>query len=217
MIKQPKHFYGIYGLIIVLILFILISYIIQSNSQFIENNLDKTLSGILFYIFLTTTATIIAPISAVPLLPFAIFLWGWFFAAIFSIIGWTLGSVIAFSLARKFGVPIIKHFVSLKKLSKFEKYIPKEKIFLSIIVMRIFLPVDILSYLLGLFSKVKFSTYTLATIIGLTPFAFALAYLGKFSIKTQIISIIIGGLILAFIMIKYYKSKIKSKKFIQNS
>jgi uncharacterized membrane protein YdjX (TVP38/TMEM64 family) len=205
MSKNYQKFLGILGAVSIILLFIIISYILQTNSQLIENYLDKGIIGIILYLLITTFATVIAPISAVPLLPVAVFLWGWVFAAILSIIGWTLGSVIAFLLARKFGLPIVKKFVPINKISEYENYVPKEKIFISIIIMRIFLPVDILSYLLGLFSKIKLSTYALATIIGITPFAFLIAYIGKLPIQYQITSLLLGGIILLFIMLKYHK------------
>jgi uncharacterized membrane protein YdjX (TVP38/TMEM64 family) len=208
MSKNHQKFLGILGAVSIILLFILISYILQTNPQLIENYLNKGIIGILLYIFITTFATVIAPISAVPLLPVAVFLWGWIFAAILSIIGWTLGSIIAFLLARKFGLPIVKKFVPIKKISEYENYVPKEKIFISIIIIRIFLPVDILSYILGLFSKIKLSTYILATIIGITPFAFLLAYIGKLPIQYQITSLLLGGILLLFIMLKYHQ-KIK--------
>jgi uncharacterized membrane protein YdjX (TVP38/TMEM64 family) len=208
MSKNHQKFLGILGAVSIILLFILISYILQTNPQLIENYLNKGIIGILLYIFITTFATVIAPISAVPLLPVAVFLWGWIFAAILSVIGWTLGSIIAFLLARKFGLPIVKKFVPIKKISEYENYVPKEKIFISIIIIRIFLPVDILSYILGLFSKIKLSTYILATIIGITPFAFLLAYIGKLPIQYQITSLLLGGILLLFIMLKYHQ-KIK--------
>jgi len=38
-------------------------------------------------------------------------------------------------------------------------------------LLRMVLPVDILSYALGLFSNISFIRYMLATIIGVTPFS----------------------------------------------
>jgi uncharacterized membrane protein YdjX (TVP38/TMEM64 family) len=216
MSKNLQKYLGIIGTIFIILIFIQLSYFLQTNTQLIENNLSNGILGILLYIFITTFATVVAPISAIPLLPVAVYLWGWIFAAILSIIGWTLGSIIAFLLARKYGVPLVKKIVSVENISKYEKYIPTEKIFLSIIVMRLFLPVDVLSYILGLFSKVKLKTYALATLIGVTPFAFVLSYIGKLPIKYQILSFIIGGTILSYIMFKYHKKQTKPNKTKQN-
>jgi len=67
-----------------------------------------------------------------------------------------------------------------------EKKIPKENLFLGIIFLRMVIPVDILSYALGLFSKIKTRDYLLATIIGVSPFAFIFAYLGRMPFYYQI-------------------------------
>ena len=67
--------------------------------------------------------------------------------------------------------------------------------------MRIIIPVDVLSYALGIFSKIKTRTYLFATIIGIIPVVFLLAYLGTVPFEYQIVAllttmiIIITGLI----------------------
>ena len=77
--------------------------------------------------------------------------------------------------------------------------------------MRMILPVDVLSYLLGLFSKVDLKTYTLATFIGVIPFAFILSYIGSLSFAYQLFSLFFGGIIF---LILFYKFK-KTKKYIK--
>lgn len=203
--KIINNKFEILGGILVLTIFILISYFLQMNLELIENNLDIGLLGIFLYIFITAFATVVAPISAIPLLPVAVILWGWANAAMFSIIGWTIGSVIAFIIARKYGVKIVKRFVSLEKIRYYEKFIPQKDLFIGIILIRIFLPVDLLSYLLGIFSKVNLKTYAVATFIGVTPFAFILSYVGSLPILYQALSFVIGGI--AFLMLYYRFNK----------
>ena len=208
--KKNKNLKEIISLVLLVLFFILVSYIVQTNMSFIENNLDSGFVGIFIYIFITTFATVIAPISAIPILPLAVFLFGWEFAAIYSVIGWWIGSNIAFILARKYGVNIVRKFVPIEKITKYENYIPKKDLFLSIIIIRIFLPVDVLSYILGLFSKVDLKIYSLATFIGLIPFAIILSYLGTFPIKYQLLFFIIGIIFFGYL---YYKidKKLRNK------
>lgn len=196
---------GILGGILILIVFVLVSYLLQTNMNFIEENLDLGVFGVFLYVFITAFATVVAPISAIPLLPVAVFLWGWFYAGILSVIGWTIGSIIAFMVARKFGVKIVQKFVSLEKISYYENFIPKKDLFLGIVLIRIFLPVDLLSYLLGIFSKVSLKTYALATFIGVIPFAFILSYVGSLPMLYQLISLIIGGIGFLFLYYKFSK------------
>lgn len=196
------------GLLIILALFILSSYFVRENIDFIKNLVGNDFIGILIYILITITAIVIAPISMMPLIPVASNLWGWFYAGIIHIIGWGIGSFIVFFISRRYGVPLIKKFVSLKKINKFESKIPKENLFIDIVLLRMILPVDILSYALGLFSKVKFKIYALATIIGIIPFAFVFSFLGTVPIYYQILGFFVVGLVI--VLIHEFKKKKKS-------
>ncbi len=191
------------GIFIIIIFFIFSSYIIQANFINVRSLLENNLAGMLAYILILVIATVIAPVSAMPLLPLASNIWGWFLAALLSIAGWTLGAIIAFALARKYGAPLVKRFISLDKIAKWENKIPKENIFWSIVFLRMAIPVDILSYVLGLFSHIRFRTYAIATLIGVSPFAFVFAFLGSLPFYYQIIAlffallIILTGLLIA--------------------
>lgn len=185
------------AILIVILLFAISSSIIQQNIEGIENFIYKGyIIGALVYIFIVAVAVVIAPVSVIPLIPLMSMMYGWQISGLLSILGWTLGAGIAFKLSREYGIPLVKKFISLKKIENIEKKIPKRNIFWSIVFLRMALPVDILSYVLGLFSKVKFKTYLIATIIGITPFAFILAYIGILPIYYQIISLAIGSIII---------------------
>ncbi|MAG79102.1 hypothetical protein CMI40_01875 [Candidatus Pacearchaeota archaeon] len=193
---------------IIILLFISLSYIIQTNIDSIKEVVGDRYTSMFFYILITVVAVVIAPISATPLLPLASNLWGWLIAAILSIIGWTIGSLIAFVIARIYGLSIIKKFISIEKIRNIEKKIPDTNIFWSIVFLRMILPVDILSYTLGIFSKIKTRDYLLATIIGVAPFAFVFAYLGRMPLLYQVISFFIAMIILlAGFIIKKIRDK----------
>jgi len=195
------------GLFIILILFILSSYFVRENIEFVENLIGNNFLGVLIYILISIVAIVIAPISMMPLVPIAANLWGWFYSGIIHIIGWFIGSVIVFWISRKYGVPLIKKFISLKKLNEFEKKIPKENLFIDLVLLRMIIPIDLLSYALGLFSKVKFKTYALVTIIGITPFAFVFSFLGTIPIYYQLLGFFLVGL--AVVLIHEFRKKKK--------
>lgn len=153
--------------------------------------------GALFYVLITVAAVVIAPVSTFPLLPIAVSLWGSFFAAVLSIIGWTLGASIAFGLARRYGKPLIGKMISLKKIEHVEKLIPQKNIFMSVLLLRMALPVDVLSYALGLFSNISFKHYFFATLIGVSPFAFFFAYAVELPVTTQFLVVVVALIVLA--------------------
>jgi len=207
-----NKFTSIIGIFIIVIFFILSSYIVEKNLDFFRDNLNGV-HGIFLYIFIVIIAEVIAPVSAIPLLPVASNVWGWYWAAILSIIGWVIGAIIAFEIARKFGVPLVKKLVPLEQIYKIEKKIPTEHVFLSVVLLRITIPVDLLSYALGLFSSIKRKDYILATTIGVIPFGFILAYIGTLPFFYQIIGIIIAFVIILIgILSIYNKKRIKDYK-----
>ena len=201
------------SVILITVLFILASYIFKKYDSQIESLIkDDSILGMLFFVFIFILSIVFAPISAVPLIPIATNIWGVFLSAILSIIGWTIGAMIAFELARKFGRPLVSKFISLKRIEKIEKIIGEHNIFLSIFLLRSITPIDGVSYILGLISQVKTKTFFFATFLGLIPFCFMISYLG--SLPT--IFLIIGSSILLIffliIAIKIYINPSKNKQ-----
>ena len=165
--------------------------------------------GMVAYIVIAVIATVAAPISAGPLIPIAANAWGVAITAALSILGWTIGSLVAFAIGRRYGLPLAQKFFSVRNLENMHKHIPQERIFWSVVLLRIMIPVDLLSYALGIFGVLGWRRYTLATIIGITPFAFIFAYLGTLPVSYQLFSIP-AGILLIFIV---YASG--GKKFYQ--
>ena len=195
-LKMDNKLKSFIEIIIVIILFVFFSWLVQSNLGFFKNLLEGNFSGMLIYVFVVIVSIVIAPISTIPLLPIASNLWGVFAAATLSIFGWTIGAFIVFIISRKYGVPLVRKFVSLKNIYRIENKIPKENVFWTVVFLRMVIPVDILSYTLGLFSKIDLKTYMLATFIGIIPLAFVFAYVGKMPFIYQVIVFLITGIII---------------------
>ena len=195
LMRKDKIKAGI-GIVLIIALFFISSYYVQNNLEDVKNFLNLGIFSMVVYVLILIVATVVAPVNAMPLLPIASGLWGWFFAGLLSILGWTLGALIAFVLARRWGAPLVRKFVSLEKIRKFEKMIPEENIFWSIVFFRMAIPVDLLSYVLGLFSHIKFRVYALATLIGVSPLAFIFAYIGTLSFVWQILAFVIAVLVI---------------------
>jgi len=196
--KNQKEVVKAVAVIVVVGIFFIISSLIVNHyiEPLKKYSFENYYYGVLIYIFIATVSIVIAPVSSMPLIPFASLVWGWKLAALYSIIGWTLGETITFWLARKYGKPIIKKLISLKEVERFEKFIPDHHIFASIVLLRIVLPTDGLGYALGLFSNVKMKPYVIATILGTIPFAIIFTYLGTLNVLYQII-----GFVVAFILV----------------
>jgi len=200
---------SIFGLFLIVVVFILATMLTNHYQTIIADVVTKNNGASLFiYVAVTILATVIAPVSTLPLIPLATSMWGWFVAGLLSIIGWVLGAQIAFFLARKYGKKLVIKITSLQKLEKIEHQFGTGNIFWTIILLRMTVPVDILSYALGLFSTVSTRTYFFATLLGVIPFAFIFAYTGSLSLGNQLMVLVEVSL---FIFVVYLFKKYLNK------
>jgi len=203
LIKELKLFYrmnkqlkSLLGIILIVILFIAVSFLVQTNTDFITNAIGPGIWSIFIYIFLLILSDVVPPMTVLPFIPLAAGIWGWFFTGILNVIGWSIGAYFCFILGRKYGVGLVKNIIPIEEISKFENKIPEEHFFWSVVLLRMLLPVDVLSYALAIFSKMNLRNYMLATIIGITPFSFILSYLGEIPFYYQMIVFLVLGIIL---------------------
>lgn len=188
-----------------IVIFVAASYVSSRYGNDIkELVLLRGFTGMLFYVILLTAAEIVAPVSFLPLLPLAVTLWGSLAAAVLSILGWIIGAVIAFFLARRYGRSLINRLVGLERIDEIASAIPEKQIFWTVVFFRIIFPVDILSYALGLFTKMKPKPYILASLIGISPFAFILSYGVTLPISYQIT---IAAALLAATLLLYKRAR----------
>jgi len=156
------------------------------------------------FILLTATFVVfIIPLDIAFLIPIGASLWGPVPTAFMSITGWALGASIAFGLARLFGVPIVEKIIGLDRIRAVSNRIPKHHLFWSVIILRMLVPVDILSYALGLFSNMSWRTYVLATAIGVSPLGFYFAYAGAPPFWYQIVAVGIALALTAAVVYRY--------------
>ncbi|MEM3113344.1 MAG: VTT domain-containing protein [Candidatus Pacearchaeota archaeon] len=212
MIKK-EQINSIIGITVIILFFITTSYIVQQNLDITIAYFDYGYFGMVVYVLLTSISIVIVPVNVIPLMPLASGLWGWFVTGILSVIGWTIGAVIAFLLARHYGVELVKKLIPIEKIHKFERLIPEKNLFFTVIFLRMVVPVDGLSYLLGLFSRMSLISYTLATFIGLIPFSFIWAYAGTLPLLYQLFFLVIAFVVFIFgVFIANYRKKLKEKR-----
>ena len=176
------------------IMFIASSYFSLRHSDYLKEVIEfKGLAGVAVFVFLEGILIVVVPVTTIPLFPIAVVLWGGFLAAVLNVIGWMIGAAIAFSLARKYGKPFVSRFIKSKYLIHLERLIPEKNIFWSIVILRMSIPTDILSYALGLFTNIPMNIYLLATFFGLIPFAFIFAYSVNLSVWHQIAALALSA------------------------
>jgi uncharacterized membrane protein YdjX (TVP38/TMEM64 family) len=152
-------------------------------------------AGVLLYLVLNIVDAGLVPGATLPLIPIASHVWGRIPAALVTTAGWTAGSMIAFLIARRWGYPIVQRITSVRRIREAKRFIP-ENLFWSVVLIRLIMPMDVISYVLGLFTDIGWAEYLLATALGLTPSAFLLAYLGQLPHAYELFAFGIGGVLL---------------------
>ena len=172
----------------------------------------RIIGAVLFSLLMFST-TVIAPLTSLPLVPVIAPVLGPFTTGLASFIGWTLGAVVAFLIGRYGGRPYIPKKYNLDRYTKYEKLLSAKTSFLTIVALRMLVPVDALSYALGLVSNVSLKIYTTATMLGIVWFSFAFAYLGDSLIRQDYVLLVRIGvasvtiLVSSFLYVRYAMTK----------
>jgi len=87
----------------------------------------------------------------------------------------------------------------MERVKRLRPYVPKRP-FWSVVLLRLVVPMDVISYVLGLFTDMTWSSYALATALGLTPSAFILTYIGKTPRAYDFIMFGVGGGVIGWIV-----------------
>ncbi len=130
------------------------------------------------YVVLLAASVVLLPFSSLPLLPLATQSYGVVLTALLSTAGWWAGCLIAFQIARS-GRRYLERITSMKAVDRLEEKVPDDVGFGGIVVLRMILPVDVVSFALGLLKRLRFRTYAVASLIGILPFAFVWSYAGE--------------------------------------
>lgn len=185
---------NILGWSVVCALLLLLSLNVVPLTEYRELIQEQSLQGAFFFITLMFLATVLAPLSALPLVPLVAPLFGPLWTALYAIVGWWLGALVAFLIARYGGKPLLTRFVSIKEIEKMESKIPEHTTFWGLVVLRMVVPVDMLSYALGLLSSVSFRVYAAATLLGIIPFALIFSYGGSALLESNYL--FLGGTVI---------------------
>lgn len=129
------------------------------------------------YVVTVAASVVLLPFSSLPLLPLAVHSYGVATTALLSAAGWWAGCLIAFEIAR-FGRRYLERITSLEAVDRLEEKVPDDVGFGGIVLLRMILPVDVVSFALGLLKRLRFRTYAVASLVGILPFAFVWSYAG---------------------------------------
>lgn len=167
-----KYILKINVLLITLFLIIIIIYgikfgIFQDENLFIKYIKDFGLLAPICFILLQIIQVIIPIIPGGISCLAGVLVFGPILGFIYNYVGLIIGSCIAFLLAKKYGLKLIKKLFKEVTINKYLKYI-KEDYFYRVFVIGIFLPFlpdDLLCYIAGL-TQIKFKRFLIIILLG---------------------------------------------------
>ncbi|MGE0312974.1 MAG: VTT domain-containing protein [Lautropia sp.] len=132
----------------------------------------NTVLGVAVFFATSAFAVLMPMITNLPLMPFAVLAWGPWWSALILLLGWVAGAAVSFALGRHVRDRILRHFPSVRRHAGIDRLIDAQHRMVSLIMLRMTFPVDVLSYALGLFSPgTTLLENVVSTAIGAAPFA----------------------------------------------
>jgi uncharacterized membrane protein YdjX (TVP38/TMEM64 family) len=158
----------------------------------------------LAFILLQVTQVVVAPIPGAPVGFLGGYLFGVKWGFIYSMIGLTLGSWLAFRIAVFFEKWLVKKFVSSKKLKKFDYLMEHEGVVLSFFLFLIpGFPKDALCYILGL-TNMSLVLFLIISTVGRIPGTLIATLQGAKAFNQQYILFFVLACISALIALVFY-------------
>lgn len=158
--------------------------------------------GPLAFIGLSALSAMLGFVSSAVLVPAAVYAWGAGFTMLMLWIGWTIGGVIAWTLAALFGRPVLRWIVVSNTLSRYQHLLDKRPRFSSVLLFQLALPSEIPGYLLGL-ARYPLPRYLAALMLAELPYAIGTVLLGVGFVKrdtaTLLAVCLVGAVALAVI------------------
>ncbi len=204
--------YALIGYIVTILLFAVLAAVFflspgrtNEEASFIANH---TLIGPFLFILWRITGVLIPSIPA-GVITFALVpVFGWFYTYIYTVIGLTIGTSVAFWLARIYREALVKKFLPLQKVHKLQNEMSGKQEFLAIVGIRVFtVPImDFSSYVAGL-TTISYKKFITATIIATIPDIFIFYFGDQLSKKLFGKSVLIGVIVFFIIAAGYLITK----------
>ncbi len=156
--------------------------------------------GAFLFVALAAVAAMFAFISAAIVVPVAVFVWGELLSMALLWIGWIIGGVVSYGIARYLGRPVVHWLTADRAMRRIERRIRPDTPFRLILLFQLGLPSEIPGYVLGLV-KYPFGKFLLARALTELPFTIATIYLGAGLVSARIGFVLAVGLSIALLSV----------------
>ena len=189
-------------------LFLVASYGSERFSDVLQKYIGEgEFWGMFFYIISISTIALIPLATTLPFIPIAVTVWGNVVAALLTMLAWIMSATIAFFVARKFGRRIITRWIPIEHIQNFHTMVPQGNLLTAVFLFGLFgAPIDLLSYVVGLFTKLKYRYFITMFVAGLIPFIIFLTYTVTLSFVYQ--TYIVGCMVVVWL---FFYAKLKKQ------
>lgn len=141
--------------------------------------------GAIVFVLLAALSAMMAFFSSAVLVPPAVHAWGPVFTALLLWLGWILGGVLAYTLARLLGRPVVERLASAKSLAQLDRRLTERTPFGVVLLIQLAFPSEIPGYLLGLV-RYPLRRYLAALAIAELPYAVGTVLLGEGFVERRV-------------------------------
>jgi uncharacterized membrane protein YdjX (TVP38/TMEM64 family) len=149
--------------------------------------------GAVLFILLSALSAMVAFFSSALLLPVALHAWGKTVCVLLLWVGWMLGGVCAYGLARYWGRPLVRRLTSTDLLARYEQRISRHTPFGLVLLFQLAVPSEIPGYVLGL-ARYGLRRYLLVLALAELPYAVGTVYLGASFLEQRPLVLLALGL-----------------------
>lgn len=164
---------------------------------------DNPVTGALLFVGFAALSAMLAFVSVAVIVPVAVYTWGEPLSAALLWSGWLLGGVIAYSIGRFLGRPIVTWLTANTGLRQLERYLRRDSAFFLVLLFQLALPSEIPGYVLGLM-KYHPGRYLLSLGLAELPYALLTIRLGASFVERHSGVVLWVGLLLLALSISAF-------------
>ncbi len=191
----------------VAVLFLLGSYGSARFSDILQKYIGEGgVYGMTAYVVSIAVIALVPLATTLPLVPIAVTVWGNIVASLLTILAWIVSASVAFYLARRFGRRIVTRYIPMEHIQNFHNLVPRGNLLTAVFLFGLFgAPIDLLSYVIGMFTKLEYRSFITMFVLGLIPFIVFLTYTVTLSFVYQ--TYIVGCMVLVWL---FFYAKLKN-------
>lgn len=170
---------------------------------------DHQVLGIGAFAGLAALSAMLSPFSSVPLVPFAVAVWGKTLTFLFLLSGWLLGGAATYAIGRYALYGLLGHLIPFDRIEKYRRELSKGSEFWLVFLFRLAMPAEIPGYVLGSL-KYFFDKYMLATVMAELPVALVTVLASHSFVTRDPLSVglwVLGAGLLMIVAFHYFRKK----------